>query len=34
MQETKPVREVIYQLVEEYVDAVDRLEKLQEEARS
>jgi NAD(P)H-dependent flavin oxidoreductase YrpB (nitropropane dioxygenase family) len=28
VQETRPVREVVYQLVEEYLEAVERLEKL------
>ena len=32
MKEVRPVREVIYQLVEEYVEAVDRLEALQARA--
>jgi NAD(P)H-dependent flavin oxidoreductase YrpB (nitropropane dioxygenase family) len=32
MKEVRPVREVIYRLVEEYVEAVDRLESLQARA--
>jgi NAD(P)H-dependent flavin oxidoreductase YrpB (nitropropane dioxygenase family) len=32
MKEVRPVREVIYRLVEEYVEAVDRLDSLQARA--